>query len=191
MPIEARKRIGVSFSIDNNFFAIRGLQKKAAPVLFAPTTLLRRCTTEALSNHCFLCPGGGIGRRTWFRSMRWQHRGSSSLLLGTIIQQPSRWLGFVFTEQQRRTDQSVAAANKVDEQSSQCAQVAELVDAHGSGPCGGNTVEVRVFSWAPLFKTKPSHWLGFVFSGCGKSSASPHTAAQNRARQATGITATG
>ncbi len=29
------------------------------------------------------------------------------------------------------------------------AQVAELVDAHGSGPCASNGVEVRVFSWAP------------------------------------------
>jgi len=27
--------------------------------------------------------------------------------------------------------------------------VAELVDAHGSGPCGGNTVGVRVPSAAP------------------------------------------
>ena len=32
------------------------------------------------------------------------------------------------------------------------AQVAELVDALGSGPSGGNTVEVRVLSWAPRFK---------------------------------------
>ena len=29
------------------------------------------------------------------------------------------------------------------------AQVAKLVDALGSGPSGGNTVEVRVLSWAP------------------------------------------
>ena len=29
------------------------------------------------------CPGGGIGRRTRFRSWRWQHRGGSSPLLGT------------------------------------------------------------------------------------------------------------
>tara|TARA_A100001037_G_scaffold250185_1_gene233127 strand:+ start:172 stop:393 length:222 start_codon:yes stop_codon:yes gene_type:complete len=29
------------------------------------------------------------------------------------------------------------------------AQVAELVDAQVSGTCGGNLVEVRVFSWAP------------------------------------------
>ena len=57
-------------------------------------------------------------------------------------------------------------ANRVaDEQASQCAQVAELVDALGSGPSGGNTVEVRVFSWAPLFKKKPSLWLGFFVSG--------------------------
>src|SRR5690606_40104031 len=33
------------------------------------------------------------------------------------------------------------------------AQVAELVDALGSGPSGGNTVEVRVFSWAPLLRS--------------------------------------
>jgi hypothetical protein len=30
------------------------------------------------------------------------------------------------------------------------AQVAELVDAQASGACGGNLVEVRVFSWAPF-----------------------------------------
>ncbi|CEG55051.1 hypothetical protein PXNS11_60228 [Stutzerimonas xanthomarina] len=36
------------------------------------------------------------------------------------------------------------------------AQVAELVDALGSGPSGGNTVEVRVFSWAPLIQMKPA-----------------------------------
>jgi hypothetical protein len=31
--------------------------------------------------------------------------------------------------------------------------MAELVDALGSGPSGGNTVEVRVLFWAP---SKPS-----------------------------------
>ena len=30
------------------------------------------------------------------------------------------------------------------------AQMAELVDALGSGPSGGNTVEVRVLFWAPF-----------------------------------------
>jgi hypothetical protein len=34
------------------------------------------------------------------------------------------------------------------------AQMAELVDALGSGPSGGNTVEVRVLFWAPRFKTQ-------------------------------------
>ena len=29
--------------------------------------------------------------------------------------------------------------------------MAELVDALGSGPSGGNTVEVRVLFWAPVF----------------------------------------
>ena len=33
-----------------------------------------------------------------------------------------------------------------------CAQVAELVDALGSGPSESNLVEVRVFSWAPVFR---------------------------------------
>ncbi len=32
------------------------------------------------------------------------------------------------------------------------AQVAELVDAQASGACGRKVVEVRVFSWAPIFK---------------------------------------
>ena len=31
-----------------------------------------------------------------------------------------------------------------------CAEVVKLVDTHGSGPCGGNPVEVRVLSSAPL-----------------------------------------
>ncbi len=41
------------------------------------------------------------------------------------------------------------------------AQVAELVDAPGSGPGGGNTVEVRVLSWAPRFMKKASFLAGF------------------------------
>ena len=32
------------------------------------------------------------------------------------------------------------------------AQMAELVDAPGSGPGGGNTVEVRVLFWAPAIQ---------------------------------------
>src|SRR5574340_1736526 len=31
--------------------------------------------------------------------------------------------------------------------------MAELVDALGSGPSGGNTVEVRVLFWAPVYKS--------------------------------------
>ena len=34
-------------------------------------------------------------------------------------------------------------------QDANIAQMAELVDALGSGPSGGNTVEVRVLFWAP------------------------------------------
>jgi hypothetical protein len=36
------------------------------------------------------------------------------------------------------------------------AQMAELVDALGSGPSGGNTVEVRVLFWAPNTKGRES-----------------------------------
>jgi hypothetical protein len=43
------------------------------------------------------------------------------------------------------------------------AQVAELVDALVSGISGGNTVEVRVFSWAPKFK-KPSQPTRFFIA---------------------------
>src|SRR4051795_2473051 len=35
------------------------------------------------------------------------------------------------------------------------ADVAELVDAHGSGPCGGNPVEVRVLSSAWVSRPPP------------------------------------
>src|SRR4029453_9375138 len=42
------------------------------------------------------------------------------------------------------------------------AQVAELVDALGSGPSGGNTVEVRVLSWAPDHRKTRS-----AFKPCG------------------------
>ena len=42
------------------------------------------------------------------------------------------------------------------------AEMAELVDALGSGPSGGNTVEVRVLSWAPDSKVKPPPG-GFTF----------------------------
>ena len=40
--------------------------------------------------------------------------------------------------------------------------MAKLVDALGSGPSGGNTVEVRVLSWAPDSKVKPPPG-GFTF----------------------------
>ncbi len=54
---------------------------------------------------------------------------------------------------------------KADEKA---AQVAELVDAHGSGPCGGNTVEVRVFSWAPEFKNPLHYVVGFFICAMKK-----------------------
>ena len=38
------------------------------------------------------------------------------------------------------------------------AQMAELVDALGSGPSGGNTVEVRVLFWAPFSPAHPQHF---------------------------------
>ena len=47
-------------------------------------------------------------------------------------------------------------------QDANIAQMAELVDALGSGPSGGNTVEVRVLSWAPDSKVKPLT-SGFTF----------------------------
>ena len=37
--------------------------------------------------------------------------------------------------------------------------MAELVDALGSGPSGGNTVEVRVLFWAPGYNTSRSRSL--------------------------------
>jgi hypothetical protein len=55
-------------------------------------------------------------------------------------------------------------STEADEQSSQCAQVAELVDALGSGPSDGNIVEVRVFSWAPFFRKNRATGSVFSFS---------------------------
>ena len=43
------------------------------------------------------------------------------------------------------------------------AQMAELVDALGSGPSGGNTVEVRVLFWAPQFRKPCSSSRAFSF----------------------------
>ena len=37
-----------------------------------------------------------------------------------------------------------------------------MVDALGSGPSGGNTVEVRVLSWAPRFKWKAAFGRFFI-----------------------------
>jgi hypothetical protein len=47
------------------------------------------------------------------------------------------------------------------------AQVAELVDALGSGPSGGNTVEVRVLSWAPSVLKRSALCRPFFISGPG------------------------
>ena len=47
---------------------------------------------------------------------------------------------------------------------SNAAQMAELVDALGSGPSGGNTVEVRVLFWAPCH-AGAAQTPSFVFNG--------------------------
>src|SRR5690606_15936532 len=85
---------------------------------------------------------------------------SSSLLLGTIF----KTIILLRHGYYARRSLSAPTSNrqKVGEQSSQCAQVAELVDALGSGPSDGNIVEVRVFSWAPLFRKNRAP--GSVFS---------------------------
>ncbi len=44
------------------------------------------------------------------------------------------------------------------------AQMAELVDALGSGPSGSNPLEVRVLFWAPVFKDNPFFKKGFIVS---------------------------
>ena len=46
------------------------------------------------------------------------------------------------------------------------AQVAELADALGSGPSGGNPVEVRVLSWAPKLPDSLTQSPG-AFRVCG------------------------
>jgi hypothetical protein len=40
--------------------------------------------------------------------------------------------------------------------------MAELVDALGSGPSGGNTVEVRVLFWAPVLKNPHLQSNGYI-----------------------------
>jgi hypothetical protein len=49
--------------------------------------------------------------------------------------------------------------------------MAELVDALGSGPSGGNTVEVRVLFWAP--NSEGPHTRTFFFSARRKQRACP------------------
>ena len=49
------------------------------------------------------------------------------------------------------------------------AQMAELVDALGSGPSGGNTVEVRVLFWAPIRKPCSSSRAFSFLARKGKS----------------------
>ena len=60
---------------------------------------------------------------------------------------------------------AVFAARHTLDSKRHLAQVAELVDAPGSGPGGGNTVEVRVLSWAPDLKGRLYAGL-FHFSAC-------------------------
>ena len=48
----------------------------------------------------------------------------------------------------RRSETSDGAIHTGATLAAALADVAELVDAHGSGPCGGNSVEVRVLSSA-------------------------------------------
>src|SRR5450830_1696296 len=78
------------------------------------------------------CPRGGIGRRAWFRSMCLRVWGFESLR------------GHHY---QRRVVIVVVRRNAVrSKNSSNNALVAELVDAHGSGPCafgcGGSSPSV-------------------------------------------------
>ena len=49
--------------------------------------------------------------------------------------------------------------------------MAELVDALGSGPSGGNTVEVRVLFWAPQFNKMARVSGPFLFCACNKQSS--------------------
>ncbi len=53
------------------------------------------------------------------------------------------------------------------------AQVAELVDALGSGPSARKGVEVRVLSWAPRYYYNPMFSWGFLFLGLGLRSFLP------------------
>jgi hypothetical protein len=53
------------------------------------------------------------------------------------------------------------------------AQVAELVDAPGSGPGGGNTVEVRVLSWAPDVRKRHLRVAFSIYAGMSLSGFKP------------------
>src|SRR5215831_5061419 len=56
------------------------------------------------------------------------------------------------------------------------AQVAELVDALGSGPSGGNTVGVRVPSWAPPRENGLPSWRPFSLCGAPFGRSANHEA---------------
>lgn len=53
--------------------------------------------------------------------------------------------------------------------------MAKLVDALGSGPSGGNTVEVRFLSWAPITKAPISRGF-FVAAIVSANASDPSTA---------------
>ncbi len=68
----------------------------------------------------------------------------------------------------------------------QCdAGVAELADAYGSGPYGGNPMKVQVLSPAPFkyHQFASLFWLAFLFSGQAADAKQAHTDAGARTKK--------
>ncbi len=63
--------------------------------------------------------------------------------------------------------------------------MAELVDALGSGPSGGNTVEVRVLFWAPIINKMVRASEPFLFCAKNKRSTFVLRARTRKAYDAT------
>ncbi len=78
------------------------------------------------------------------------HQFNKSAALAVWLEAENSRLGGIFLPHQLFVFPSSGAFRKLEKPEAVHAQMAELVDALGSGPSAGNGVEVRVLFWAPI-----------------------------------------